>query len=59
MTTNLTIGDTVKITLEGLTIPCRVLATRVLFGRSEVQITPANGSGSKWVVVAKCARGAA
>ena len=37
------------IKMEGLTVRVRVLDSRKAFGRDDVLVTPADGSGQKWI----------
>jgi hypothetical protein len=46
------VGKLAEIEIGGLVVTCRVLDTRKVFGRIEVQISPVQGKGEKWVDIA-------
>lgn len=43
------IGQTGNLAIEGLEVGVKILDVRESFGRTDVQITPLNGSNKKWV----------
>ena len=44
------------IEVDDLKVEVKVLSERVLFGREELEVTPATGSGSKWITKEKVIR---
>ena len=42
-------GQVIKYRMGEFTIPCTVLDVRNIYGNVQVQITPVNGEGKKWV----------
>ena len=43
------IGQNGEYTIDGLTIPVNITDVRVVYGRLQVQLTPKEGTGKKWV----------
>jgi hypothetical protein len=53
MNTTEQIGEYGIITADGLRVRVRIIDARKVFGRNEVKITPADGSGERWVQAGK------
>ncbi len=43
------IGTTIQIHMEGLQVSVKLLDVRPKYGRIDLQITPINGGGIKWI----------
>lgn len=44
------------LTIDGLKVRVKVLDTRKAYGRDDAKITPADGSGEKWVNIDRIER---
>jgi hypothetical protein len=47
--TDVKIGMTASVDLDGLLVQVKVLDTKQVFGRLDVKVTPVKGSGEKWI----------
>lgn len=50
-TKNIEVGQITDVWFDGLQVRCKVIATRRSYGRTDVCVTPVEGSGAIWVDV--------
>lgn len=43
------IGQTATLSIDGLCVRVTILDAREVFGRSDYQVSPVTGTGTKWV----------
>ena len=49
-------NEKLYVEFDGLKVEVKVLQERSVFGREELEITPATGSGAKWITKEKVLR---